>query len=133
MPRITDEAVSAVNDAIAQAVTTKAAFDLITGQSRTMLGRLLDQNLIDVDTVGLGQNGQAALGLAHGWHWAERDDDRVADGRGPCPDGFDSHSRRPWHCRHCTRRRIDHRPVRREPVPGTRPHPRVWPNYIDNR
>jgi hypothetical protein len=111
MPRITDTEVSALNDAIAHAATSKAAFDLIKSCSRTMLGRLLDLNGEDVAMVGLGQNGQAVMGQAHGWHWAEQDDDRPADGYGPCADGFDRHSRRPLQCRFCNRRRIDHRPV----------------------
>lgn len=111
MVRITEERVGAVNDEIAQAKTTAQAFRIIGRLSRTMLPRLLDLNHID-ETLGLGQAAREELGRAHGWDPFFRDDDRPADGHGPCGlGGFEAHSRRPWECRGCKRRPIDHRPV----------------------
>ncbi|WP_431881853.1 hypothetical protein [Micromonospora chalcea] len=110
MAGITDEQVSAVNDSIAQARTTAQAFRIIDGLTRTMLARLLDLN--HETDAGLGVAGREALGRAHGWDPHERDDDRPTDGYGPCELGrYEPHSRRPWECRCCKRRRIDHRPV----------------------
>jgi hypothetical protein len=111
---ITDERVSEVNDAIAQAPTTAAAFRIVDGLTRTMIDRLIDLN--GTDPGSLRGYGMAArrdwVADAHGWHASERDDDTPADGRGPCSLGqHEPHSRRPWECRGCKRRRIDHRHI----------------------
>lgn len=112
MARITDEMVSEMNDRIAQATTEAQAYRLVMGLSRTMLARLLDLNHVDHDRCGLGQGGREELVRAHGrdpYFWL---DDVPADGHGPCALGkFEAHSRRPWECRGCKRRPIDHRPV----------------------
>ncbi|MFG3710917.1 hypothetical protein [Micromonospora sp. NPDC047730] len=113
MARITDEMVSEMNDRIAQAPTTAQAFRLAMGVSDRMLWLLLDLNHINQDEVGLGRGGREALAVeAHGWHLYYRDDDTPADGYGPCElGGFEAHSLRPWECRGCKRRPIDHRRV----------------------
>ncbi len=110
---ISESDVSDVNERIANAETAFQAFSIIDGLTRTMAEKVLDLNQVGADElygVGMYQR-RVMIGEAHGWNISERDDDVPADGRGPCADGFDSHSRRPWQCRHCRRRRIDHRPI----------------------
>jgi len=112
MPRITDEQISELNDRIAQATTTKQAFDVLATLSRTVVDRLLDLNGIDVESLhGYGMDVRREMVAdAHGWDWNERNDDEPADGHGPCTLGrFERHSHRPLQCRCCRRRKIDHR------------------------
>lgn len=112
MGHITDEHVSAMNDRVAQAATTKRAFDLLDTLTRTMVDRLLDLNGHDLDMLrGYGLAARRDIVAAdHGWDWNERDDDEPADGHGPCDLGrHEPHSRRPLECRRCRRRKIDHR------------------------
>jgi len=113
MARLTDEMVSHGNDEIASAPTTWHAFDILGRATRAMVERLMDLNHIDIDAYGRGEAGRIEIARAHGWSWHERDDDRPADGHGPCElGGFEPHSRRPGECRGCRRRRIDHRRIR---------------------
>jgi hypothetical protein len=115
MGAITEENVLDVNRRIAEAVSTAAAFRVIDGLTRTMIDKVLDLNGVGADSLaGVGMYGRRVmLGEAHGWDYNERDDDRPADGRGPCTTlgRFEPHSRRPLECRGCHRRKLDHRPV----------------------
>lgn len=109
---ITDIQVSEVNDTIAQAKTEAQAYRLVMGLTRTMLDRVMDLNHVDPDRYGRGRWARERVLREHGWNPFFRDDDRPADGHGPCDLGkFEPHSRRPWECRGCKRRPIDHRPV----------------------
>ncbi len=115
MGYITEQHVSEANDRVAQATTTAEAFRILDGFTRTMVDRLIDLNGTDPESLrGWGIVARREwVADAHGWDWIERDDDRPADGRGPCELGrHEPHSRRPIECRECGRRRIDHRPVR---------------------
>jgi hypothetical protein len=114
MGYITDERVAEINDSIAQATTTAQAFRILDGLTRAIVDRLIDLNGTDPDDLhgyGLGAR-RNWVADAHGWDTNEHDDDRPADGRGPCDLGrHERHSRRPLLCRRCDRRKIDHRPV----------------------
>jgi hypothetical protein len=108
MPRITDEAVSTMNDRIAQATSPGEAWDLIDGLSPRMLELVLDLN--GESDRGRGEGARLALGWAHGFTLSDRGDYLPANSNGPCSlGGFEPHSRRPWECRGCKRRRFDHR------------------------
>ena len=112
MARITDLDVSTMNDRIAQADSTGAAFAALAGCSRRMLELLMDLNHISPDCGGREAR-VWEIAKAHGWSPGDREDFAPADGRGPCDLGrFEAHSRRPSRCRRCDRRPIDHRPVR---------------------
>lgn len=110
MPRIEETDVEAANSAVAEAPSPGRAFEVIEAMTARMRERVMDLNFIDVDQVGRGLGGLIAIGAAHGWDWAEREDFAAADGGGPCRLGrFEPHSRRPGECRECRRRRVDHR------------------------
>jgi hypothetical protein len=114
MGYITDERVAEVNDSIAQAKTTAEAFRVLDGLTRTMVDRLIDLNGTDPESLrGYGMAARRDwVADAHGWSANDRDDDVPADGHGPCSLGrHEPHSRRPWECRGCRRRRIDHHPI----------------------
>jgi hypothetical protein len=114
MGYITDEHVADVNDRVAQALTTAQAFAILDGCTRTMVDKLCDLNgVASEDLRGVGIYPRRVLvAKAHGWDWNEREDDRPADGHGPCGLGrFEASSRSTLECRRCSRRKIDHRPV----------------------
>jgi hypothetical protein len=106
--RITDADVEAANDKIGGATNGVEAYAAAKQFTSGMLKRLADLNHVDLTTSGPSGWAEKIV-REHGW---DPYDDQAPDGHGPCDLGrFESHSRRPWQCRGCGRRRIDHRPV----------------------